>query len=143
MKTQYNTILILIVINIGICIVLFYAGADKIAKTKTSYHIIKPEYDVRYFPKVTMTAYTASEDETNENPEKTAIMESPIPGWTCAVSRDFIQFLGDRIYIEGIGVRKVNDLMNVRYTKRIDILVGTKRQAYRIGKQSKAVIFLP
>ena len=66
-------------------------------------------------------------------------MESPVPGWTIAVSRDLAGWLGKRVYIEGIGVRRVNDLMNSRYSQRIDILKPTVADAREWGVKEVAV----
>ena len=101
------------------------------------------EYQVPIYSfKVTVTAYTARECETDEDPEHTATMEQPIAGRTCAVSRDLMHWLGGRVYIEGIGVRRVNDLMNERFSKRIDVFYGTVKEAKTLGKQTRTVSFL-
>jgi 3D (Asp-Asp-Asp) domain-containing protein len=88
-----------------------------------------------------ITAYTNAKNETNKDNTNTATMENPVAGWTCAVSRDFIHWLGGRVYIKGNGVRYVNDLMNERYENAIDIYVGTKEEAMKINKNVK-VVFL-
>lgn len=88
----------------------------------------------------TITAYTPHKSETNNNPQLTATMEKPIPGGSCAVSRDLIHWLGGRIYIKGIGVRRVNDLMNARFEKRIDICVPKKEYAKKFGKKNNVVV---
>lgn len=90
---------------------------------------------------LTVTAYTASEDETDSTPNTTALMQEPVSGKTVAVSHDLKRFLGAKVYIEGHGIRVVNDLMNKRFTKRIDIFVGTKEQARNIGKSVKTAVF--
>ena len=94
---------------------------------------------------VELTAYTARKEETNNDPGNTAIMEKPISGWTIAVSQDLKHLLGKRVYIRGFGVRRVNDLMNSRYTKRVDILVSSVSEARKIGlrKNIKLVILEP
>ena len=89
----------------------------------------------------TMTAYTNRRCETN-NDDFTATMEKPIHGFTCAVSRDLIYWLGGRIYIEGIGIRRVNDLMNKRYTSSVDLYIENVKDALIFGKIKKRVIFL-
>lgn len=90
---------------------------------------------------VTITAYSPSIEETNENPDKTAIMEKPVIGYTCAVSRDLMYLLGKKIYIENVGVYKVNDLMNKRYKKRIDLCMNKKDAiAYGVNKSNLVVI---
>ena len=82
---------------------------------------------------VDLSAYTARVEECDATPEVTAIMEPPVPGWTVAVSRDMQHMLGARVYIEGIGVRRVNDLMNPRYNRRVDLLVPTVAEAKQVG----------
>ena len=89
-----------------------------------------------------VTAYSADVAQTDETPYKTALMQRPISGWTCAISRDHVEWLGDRIYIEGIGVREVNDLMNKRFTDRVDLFVGNKKQAWEVGKSRHKVVVI-
>jgi len=89
-----------------------------------------------------ITAYTARREETNKDNENTATMERPMAGRTCAVSRDLINWLGGWVYIEGVGVRKVNDLMNSRYTKSIDLCVRNPRIAKRFGRNRVRTVFL-
>lgn len=101
----------------------------------------KSKYPEKFYENVTVTAYTNARDETNKD-EYTALMEKPVSGWTCAVSRDLMKYLGMKVYIEGHGMRYVNDLMNKRYTNRIDVYVGTKQQARNIGKTKSKVIFI-
>lgn len=90
---------------------------------------------------VTVTAYSPSPEETDDTPNQTAIMEEPVIGYTCAVSRDLKYLLGKRIYIEGLGVFKVNDLMNKRYTKRVDLCMY-KGSAIQFGVQKHDVVIL-
>ncbi|WP_156915974.1 3D domain-containing protein [Desulfatirhabdium butyrativorans] len=92
--------------------------------------------------KAVVTAYTARRQETDSDPERTAIMEKPIPGWTCAVSRDLSHWLGGKVWIEGVGVRRVNDVMNERYKKRVDVLVGKPKEAVQIASEQRQVVFL-
>jgi len=82
---------------------------------------------------VTVTAYTLAPDETTGDGRPAVYDEEPKVGWTIAVSRDLIHLLGKRVYIEGVGVRRANDLMNERYTQRIDVLVPTKEYARKFG----------
>ncbi len=92
--------------------------------------------------KARVTAYTASRRETDNDPEHTATMERPVPGWTCAVSRDLSHWLGGRVWIEGVGVRRVNDLMNGRFRQRVDVLVGKPGEAASVSADERKVIFL-
>lgn len=90
---------------------------------------------------ITITAYSTCISETDNTPYKTAIMEKPIPGYTCAVSRDLSYLLGCKIYIEELGVFKVNDLMNKRFSKRIDLCKG-REDAIKFGKKFKDVVMV-
>ena len=98
--------------------------------------------ETHYFVNVTLTAYTARPQETNNDPTNTAIMDKPFPGRTVAVSRDLSYLLGKRSYIEGIGVRYVNDLMNKRFTKTIDILMPTVKMARQFGVKENVNVVL-
>ena len=84
--------------------------------------------------KVTVTFYTLSKSECDNTPYVNALGKRPVIGRDVAVSRDLIYLLGKYVYIEGFGVRKVTDLMNLRFKNRIDILVSSKRRARRLGK---------
>ena len=92
--------------------------------------------------KVKGTGYTARAKECNEDFKNTAIMEKPIPGYSIAVSQDLIHLLGERVYIKGIGVRRVNDLMNKRHKNRIDILMPTVSEAINFGNRDLIMIVI-
>ena len=80
----------------------------------------------------------------DKNPKKTALMQKPIAGLTCAISRDLIEsgWLGKKIYIQGIGIRIATDIMGTHVNGKkivscIDILVGKrdiKKEARKLGK---------
>jgi 3D (Asp-Asp-Asp) domain-containing protein len=89
-----------------------------------------------------LSAYTARTQECNDDPENTAIMQAPKPGWTVAVSHDLKGWLGKRVYIQGFGVRLVNDLMHSRYSKSIDVLVGKVSTAKSIGIKNNVLVTL-
>lgn len=92
--------------------------------------------------KFTISAYTARKRETNKDPHHTATMEKPIAGWTCAVSQDYVHWLGGRIYIPGVGVRRVNDLMHSRFEKAIDLFMGNTAHAQEFGKRQLQAVYL-
>lgn len=98
-----------------------------------------PEFQKQIF---TISAYTPRKQETDKDPHNTATMEKPIPGWTCAVSQDYLHWLGGRVYIPGIGVRKVNDLMHPRYEKTIDLFMGKVPHAKEFGKRQLHAVYL-
>jgi 3D (Asp-Asp-Asp) domain-containing protein len=95
--------------------------------------------------KVTVTAYTASRDECDEDPGNTAIMTKPVVGWTVAVSRDLLEegwTFGLKVWIDGVGVREISDVMNEKWSSRIDVLVGKKKDAKRFGRREGVVAVL-
>lgn len=89
-----------------------------------------------------VTAYTLDLNETDNDPQHAADMSKPVPGRTAAVSRDLIHLLGKKVYIPGHGVRVVNDLAAVDVTGTIDLLVGNKAEARKIGREVREVIVL-
>ena len=91
---------------------------------------------------ITITAYTARKEECNKDPHKTAIMTKPKVGRTIAVSHDLVHWLGGWVYISGVGIRKVEDLMNERFTMKMDLLVGSVQEATKWGEQEHRVVFL-
>jgi 3D (Asp-Asp-Asp) domain-containing protein len=91
-----------------------------------------------------VTAYTASKDETDETPEITAAMIKTRPG-IVAVSRDLFDngwTFGKKVYIEGMGIYTIGDLMAKRWEKRIDIFVEDKKDAHVFGKRRLTVALL-
>jgi len=113
----------------------------KLAKNYLFLDIIRG-YQLSNYWEVEVSAYTARPQETNWDFKNTSIMEEPVPGWTMAVSQDLRFLLGKRVYVPGYGVRYVNDLMNIRYEKTIDILVGTVGQAREIGRHEGELILI-
>jgi len=124
----------------------FQSQKNKIELLETEIQLLNHRIEnlsKKYSWKVTLTGYTNAQDECNSDNWNTAIMEKPVVGWTVAVSQDLKCLLGKRIYVEGFGVRYVNDLMNKRFTNSIDILVATKKQAIKkIGKRTNVEIVL-
>lgn len=99
----------------------------------------------KYNRAVTLTAYTARSRECDETPHVTAMMVKPRPGRTIAVSRDLFDdgwTFGRSVYIAGLGVYVIEDLMHKRHTQRIDILMGTVREANKFGKISGQAVLI-
>jgi len=92
-----------------------------IVETKVEYRYHKPRVS-----KLTVTAYSLRHKECDNDLKHTALMRKPIPGFTAAISRDNLHLLGKKVYVEGYGVWKVTDVMNERYSNRIDLLMPTK-----------------
>lgn len=92
---------------------------------------------------VTLTTYRATVAENNSRPEILASgfkinMKKPENHRIIAVSRDLKKTLkwGSKVRIFNAGrfngVYHVHDVMNKRYTKRIDILIGWKQRATKL-----------
>ena len=91
---------------------------------------------------VVATVYNAVPEQTNSDPSHTASMfkldlEDPYKHRIVAVSRDLLKKypMGTKIRIQGTGrydgIWHVEDKMNKRYSKRIDLLINTNMS---IGK---------
>ena len=107
--------------------------------------ILGREYrgEVVYSMEVTATAYTAREAECNDEPWITANGKPSRVG-AIAISRDLETIginLGDLVIIKGMGLFRVEDRMNKRFTKRIDILHAHLKAARMFGKQNLEIMW--
>lgn len=95
--------------------------------------------------KIELSHYTASRDETDSTPNITATGSKPVVGRTLALSRDlFAHLKGKKVYIRGMGVFTVEDTMNPRYSRRGDLLVASKSEAFKLGvKKDVKIVVLP
>jgi len=119
--------------------------SEKVVKQKElieKQEFIIEKYQEKNVLDVIVTAYTPRKSETDSTPEFTAIMSPSRPGYTAAVSRDLIRFLGRKIYIQGVGVFGLEDVMNRRYRERIDLMFGDVKTARKFGKKRMQVIVL-
>lgn len=96
----------------------------------------------RFSFKVEATAYTPRKEECNDDFNNTALMVRPRPGWHIAVSQDLIWMLGKKVYVKGHGIKYVSDLMNERFTNKIDIMVGKVVDAKDFGVQELELVVL-
>ena len=96
----------------------------------------------RFSFKVEASAYTPRKEECNDDIENTAIMVKPKPGYHIAVSPDLLWMLGKKVYIKGYGVRMVSDLMNERFTNKIDIMFGKVSEAREFGVKEVEIVVL-
>jgi len=88
-----------------------------------------------YQVKVTYYVPNLKGINSDSNPSKTAIMTKPIPGYTVALSSDLVEagWLGQKIYIDGLGVFKAEDRMSRSIVgKHIDICVGDLKTALKL-----------
>jgi 3D (Asp-Asp-Asp) domain-containing protein len=92
---------------------------------------------------VTLTTYKASESETDSTPNITASgfkITNPKKHKIIAVSRDLKKKykFGQKVRITGAGkyngTYRVHDVMNKRYRKRIDILIGHNDKQTKLKK---------
>lgn len=92
---------------------------------------------------VTLTTYKANESETDSTPNITASgfkITNPKRHKIIAVSRDLKRKMkwGSKVRIVGAGkydgTYRVHDLMNKRYKKRIDILIGKNDKQTKLRK---------
>lgn len=74
------------------------------------------------------------------NPAVTASGDRPIPGQTVAADKS-IPF-GTKVWIEGIGIRTVNDRGGAIKRGRLDLCMATKEEALSFGRQNRKVIIL-
>uniref|UniRef100_I2Q246 3D domain-containing protein n=1 Tax=Desulfovibrio sp. U5L TaxID=596152 RepID=I2Q246_9BACT len=85
--------------------------------------------------RLTATAYCPFCGTDDDTPQPAALGGRVRPGRTVAVSRDLKRLLGRKVYIEGLGVRVVEDLMHPRYTGRVDLCLPDREQALAFGVQ--------
>ena len=84
---------------------------------------------------VNVTAYTLNKEECGEDFTITASMIRAKPGMV-AVSRDLFDdgwTFGKRIYISGIGIFTVADLIKSTHKNKIDVLMFNKKAAKKFG----------
>jgi 3D (Asp-Asp-Asp) domain-containing protein len=74
------------------------------------------------------------------DPTITASGDKPIPGQTVAADKS-IPF-GTKVWIEGVGVRTVNDRGGAIKRGRLDLCMATKSEAIHFGRQKRKVIIL-
>lgn len=93
--------------------------------------------------RVNISAYSLSKKETDGSPHKTSTMERPIPGKTCAVSKDLRHLMGKSIFIvEDNRILKVNDRMHNRYRKSLDIAWYSRKDALKYGRKDVTIVVL-
>jgi len=144
MKNKY-IFLTFVVIWIVVCLILFHLSIKDINKISGEY-VVKTtnqniELNVELIEvndKTTFTAYTLSVEETDSSPYIGAgnnnLYELKKTMNICA-SRDLP--LDTLVYIDGFGECVIKDRLNKRYkgTNRIDILMETRKEALKFGKQ--------
>lgn len=92
---------------------------------------------------VTVTAYSPTEQECDEDPYITAYQKQVKEG-TIAISRDLEEELGwgigDKVYLAGLGVFEVWDRMHPRWKKKVDIFFHDTEKAVSFGVRQAKVL---
>ncbi len=90
--------------------------------------------DTRRSYRLTATAYCPECGVSEGVTQPTALTGRPVrPGRTVAVSRDLRRLLGRTVYIEGLGLRVVEDLMHARHVGRMDLCLPDREKAQAFG----------
>lgn len=124
-------------------VLITFAIGYKVINIEPTYEITKIELNKESTSNsynCTLTAYSATTDQTDDTPYETALMERPVVGGTVAVSHDLKQYLGNKVYISGYGVFRVNDLMNKRFTNKLDLFVKDRQTAINFGKKENVLV---
>lgn len=92
---------------------------------------------------VTVSAYSPTEEECDEDPYITAY-QKPVKEGTIAISRDLEEELGwgigDKVYLTGLGVFEVWDRMHPRWKKKVDIFFHDTDKAVSFGVRQAKVM---
>lgn len=105
----------------------------KLKKQSFDQMIVFEQDDILPSATVTVTCYNSHPSQTDSTPNITAFNTKTGPG-TIAVSRDLLDkgFLPhSKVWIEGFGIYTVNDIMNKRYTNRVDIWTDQKAKVFK------------
>lgn len=91
---------------------------------------------------MTVTAYNHTIGQCDSDPNITAFMKKSVPGKTAEVSRDRLYMAGKKIYVEGYGVWEVSGVTSKDLVNTIDLMVGTEKDATKIGRVTARVVVL-
>ena len=98
---------------------------------------LRTRLDDRSVERVSVSAYTPCKEECDADPHITASMQ-PVRAGTVAVSRDLFEkgwVFGKKVYLKGLGIYEISDLMHKRHAKKIDIFMWDKKDALSFGKR--------
>lgn len=104
---------------------------------ESKYDLSKAEYSERVIRDVVVTSYNNDINQTDDTPNVTA-SNRPVREGMVAVSRDFLSYAkyGDLIYVDCFDRWFiVDDTMNKRFTKRIDIFLFDRKESLKINKK--------
>ena len=112
---------------------------DNIITINNTFNLINAEYTERVFKDIVITSYNNESSQTDDSPNVTATNRGVREG-IVAVSYDFINkgqiHYGDLLYIDCFNKwYLVEDMMNKRFTKRVDIFLFDKEKSNKINKK--------
>lgn len=93
---------------------------------------------------LTLSSYRSVPAQTDSSPFITSTGEHVTPGGV-AVSRDLLKRwggpldYGDHVYIEGVGIKRINDCMAARHRNSVDVWVATFADEKAFGVRSGRV----
>ena len=129
-----------IITSISTAISLWYIN-DSIQNLNVKLHLYTTVADTKT-REMRVTGYTPTGN-------KTALGENIVVGYTAAISPNCADsFLGSKVYIQGLGVRYVNDLTAAWVGEKydmctLDIAVPNNQEALRVGNEIKRVVKIP
>lgn len=92
-----------------------------------------------------ITSYRSIRAQTDSSPNWTSIGHHVHP-FGCAVSQDLIKSgevrYGDVLVVPGFGKRVVNDVMHGRFTRSIDLWVGSYKEEKAVGVRTGEVFVI-
>lgn len=112
---------------------------DNIITINNTFNLSNAEYTERVFKDIIITSYNNESNQTDDSPNVTATNRGVREG-IVAVSYDFINkgqiHYGDLLYINCFNKwYLVEDTMNKRFTKRVDIFLFDKEKSNKINKK--------
>ena len=129
-----------IIISTSIAISLWYVN-NSIQNLSVELHQYTTVADTKT-GEMRVTGYTPTGN-------KTALGEDVVVGYTAAISPNCANsFLGSKVYVQGLGVRYVNDLTATWVGEKydmctLDIAVPNNQEALRVGNEIKRVVRIP
>lgn len=129
-----------IIISTSIAISLWYVN-NSIQNLSIELHQYTTVADTKT-RRMRITGYTPTGN-------KTALGEDVVVGYTAAISPNCADsFLGSKVYVQGLGVRYVNDLTATWVGEKydmctLDIAVPNNQEALRVGNEIKRVVRIP
>ena len=151
---MWTTIYRLLMLSICISSLLVLYSSNYISKVKTE-NMTNSIDKINYEENINVNVINSGITKVREmrvtgylpTGKKTALGEKVITGKTAAVSRNCIDLLGEKVYIQGIGIRYINDLtaewLDDKYgICTLDIAVPNKSSANKIGHKTRTVVHI-